>query len=191
LLNRVEQFKVLSPPDDSDIRTLYIGGITPNITESDLRDHFYAFGEIKSIKLVNKATCAFITYNKREEAEAAAEALFNKLIVKGTHLRISWGKPQQLEPGEFQGEFFSGDSSPNYFSLPPPGTTSNPYYLQQRPYYPSMDPNLMGSRPIDSDPLQNKEQQPHYPTTQPFSVPPTSAPLNAAPFPILVPNPTP
>jgi len=138
---------------------------------------------------VNKATCAFISYNKREEAEAAAEALFNKLVVKGTHLRISWGKPHQLEPNQFQGEFLAGETGPNYFSLPPPGATSNPYYstIPQRPFYPSMDPNLMGSRPIDPDANLNKEERQQHS----HNVPTSTATLNLSTFPILVPNPTP
>jgi len=102
LLGRVETFKTLTPPEDKDITTLYIGGLTPNITEADLRDNFYSFGEVKSIKIVPKVSCAFISYTTREAAEAAAEALFGKLNIKGVPIRILWGKPHQYEPGQFQ-----------------------------------------------------------------------------------------
>ena len=33
------------------------GGITPEISESDLRDQFYAYGEIKSIRMAPKSHC--------------------------------------------------------------------------------------------------------------------------------------
>jgi len=158
LLGRAEQFKTLTPPDDKEITTLYVGGLTPQITENDLRDHFYAYGEVRSIKIVPRAMCAFITYTGRDGAESAAENLYSKLVIKGTHIRISWGKPQQFEPGQFQmvdqqhasQPAGMGSASNNYFSLPPPpGPPPGIHYYPPvpRPYYPSMDPNLMGSKP--------------------------------------------
>ncbi len=47
------------------------------------RDHFYSFGEIVNISLSGKARYAFITFSTRAAAEKAADATFNKLIVKG------------------------------------------------------------------------------------------------------------
>lgn len=34
------------------ITTLYVGGVTPEVTEADLRDAFYSFGEIASMRKV-------------------------------------------------------------------------------------------------------------------------------------------
>lgn len=45
-----------------NIMTLYIGGLTPEITEDDIRDKFYLFGEIRGIRVVQKSNCAFVTY---------------------------------------------------------------------------------------------------------------------------------
>lgn len=39
--------------------------MTPDITEEDLKDHFYGFGELASIKKVDAKACAFITYTTR------------------------------------------------------------------------------------------------------------------------------
>eukprot|EP01103_Thecamoeba_quadrilineata_P012797 TRINITY_DN3391_c0_g1_i2.p1 TRINITY_DN3391_c0_g1~~TRINITY_DN3391_c0_g1_i2.p1 ORF type:complete len:242 (-),score=34.62 TRINITY_DN3391_c0_g1_i2:43-768(-) len=148
LLGRAEQFKTLVPPDDKEITTLYIGGLTSAITENDLRDIFYAYGELKTIKLVTRAMCAFITYTTRDGAEAAAENLFNKLTIKGVQLRISWGKPQQFEAGQFQTVSETHNTPagilPTKLGVAPPPGINLP---GGRPYYPSMDPSFMGSKP--------------------------------------------
>lgn len=58
------------------------------------RDHFYQFGEIRSITMVPRQMCAFIQYVNRIPAELAAEKTFNKLILGGRRLNIKWGKSQ-------------------------------------------------------------------------------------------------
>ena len=39
--------------------------------------------------------CAFVTFTSRQAAETAAEALSNRLIIKGNRCRLLWGKPQE------------------------------------------------------------------------------------------------
>ena len=58
------------------------------------RDHFYQYGEIRSINVVSKQQCAFIQFTSRHSAESAAEKSFNKLIINGRRLNIKWGKSQ-------------------------------------------------------------------------------------------------
>lgn len=43
----------------------FVGGLTSDISEADLQDHFYAFGEIAGIRKVDAKACAFITYTTR------------------------------------------------------------------------------------------------------------------------------
>eukprot|EP01102_Stenamoeba_stenopodia_P019630 TRINITY_DN7462_c0_g1_i1.p1 TRINITY_DN7462_c0_g1~~TRINITY_DN7462_c0_g1_i1.p1 ORF type:complete len:345 (-),score=81.90 TRINITY_DN7462_c0_g1_i1:88-1122(-) len=116
------------PPADRDITTLFVGGVTANLlTETDMRDHFYAYGEIKGVKLIPKGNCAFVTYTTREAAERAVDCLWNgKLVVKGQQLRVSWAKPQPVNR---------------------PTTTTTTSEQSNSTPYPSMDPNMMGSRP--------------------------------------------
>ena len=38
-------------PEDKTITTLYVGGLGHTITETDLRNHFYHFGEIQMITI--------------------------------------------------------------------------------------------------------------------------------------------
>ena len=53
-----------APPDD--------------ISEDDLRDQFYPYGELKSVKKVASRSCAFVTYATREAAERAVDELAAK-----------------------------------------------------------------------------------------------------------------
>mmetsp|Transcript_29226 Transcript_29226/g.64686 ORF Transcript_29226/g.64686 Transcript_29226/m.64686 type:complete len:459 (-) Transcript_29226:408-1784(-) len=156
MLKRVAEMPKLEPPEDTSITTLYIGGVTPNVSEDDLRDEFYAFGEIASLRKVENKMCAFITFTTRAAAEKAAEEKHNQLVLKGERLRVLWGKPQQ-QPQQQQGGDASTSgqeaphmlppqvqmamggaipyqpSGPNFFGLPPGG-------------YASMDPSAMGTR---------------------------------------------
>ncbi|OMO90527.1 hypothetical protein COLO4_19088 [Corchorus olitorius] len=88
LLNKAGEMPSLEPPEDESIRTLYVGGLVKKINEQDLRDNFYAHGEIESVKMVLDKACAFVTYTTREGAEKAAEELSNKLVVKGLRLKL-------------------------------------------------------------------------------------------------------
>ncbi|CAB3993500.1 pre-mRNA-splicing factor RBM22-like [Paramuricea clavata] len=94
LLDRASKLPSLEPPPDKAITTLYVGGLDGRVLEQDLRDHFYQFGEIRSITMVPKQQCAFVCFTNRFSAETAAENSFNKLIMKGRRLKILWGKSQ-------------------------------------------------------------------------------------------------
>ena len=53
-MQRVDTLPKLSPPEDASITTLYIGGLTPVIGEDDIRDQFYSYGELQSVKKVRQ-----------------------------------------------------------------------------------------------------------------------------------------
>ena len=68
IMKRAETLPSLNPPEDPLITTLYIGGLGDEseanpITEQDLRNHFYQYGEIRQITVVPKQGCAFIQVN--------------------------------------------------------------------------------------------------------------------------------
>ncbi|KAM7482119.1 hypothetical protein LguiB_006702 [Lonicera macranthoides] len=173
LLNKAGEMPSLEPPEDESIRTLYVGGLDARITEQDLRDNFYAHGEIESVKMVLQRACAFVTYTTREGAEKAAEDLSNKLVIKGLRLKLMWGRPQApkadsevvSDEARQQAVAHSGllpravISQQNQL-FQPPGTNEQPpapaphmHYFnipppppqQERAFYPSMDPQRMGA----------------------------------------------
>ncbi|CAI5766764.1 RBM22 factor [Podarcis lilfordi] len=145
LLKRASTMPRLDPPDDKTITTLYVGGLGDTITETDLRNHFYQFGEIRTITVVQRQQCAFIQFATRQAAEVAAEKSFNKLIVNGRRLNVKWGRSQAARGKEKEREGITESgiklepvpglpgalppppaaeeeaASANYFNLPPSG----------------------------------------------------------------------
>merc|ERR1719181_1635032 len=95
IMRRADEDLTLMPPEDKSITTLYLGGLEPTTTEKEVRDKFYVHGEIRSIRMVKKQCCAFVTFVKREEAEIAASKLHRLVEFKGKKAHLMWGRPQQ------------------------------------------------------------------------------------------------
>jgi len=154
LLGKAGEMGTLESPDDESIKTLYVGGLNSRILEQDIRDQFYAHGEIESIRILADKACAFVTYTSREGAEKAAQELSNRLVINGQRLKLTWGRPKPDQDGANQqgGVAHSGllpravisqqhNQPPpmqQYYMHPPPAN-------QDKPYYPSMDPQRMGA----------------------------------------------
>lgn len=184
LLNKAGEMPSLETPEDESIKTLYVGGLDERVTEQDLRDNFYAHGEIESVRMVLQRACAFVTYTTREGAEKAAEELSNRLVIRGLRLKLMWGRPQAAKP---EGEGSDGGAkqvtsvahsgllpraviSQQQNQLLPPGTQDQqpppqmhyfnipPPPQQDRAFYPSMDPQRMGAL------IRSQEGDPNGPT---------------------------
>lgn len=56
--------------------------MTSELNQDDLQEYFYQFGEIATINIVEKNSCAFVQYTKRESAETAASKCFGRLDLK-------------------------------------------------------------------------------------------------------------
>ncbi|XP_030524248.1 zinc finger CCCH domain-containing protein 49 [Rhodamnia argentea] len=168
LLNKAGEMPSLEPPEDESIRTLYVGGLDARVSEQDLKDNFYAHGEIESIRMVLQRACAFVTYTTREGAEKAAEELSNKLVIKGLRLKLMWGRPQAPKPETEGSEVARQQTAVAHSGLLPravisqqqsqmqgPGSQDHGpamhYYntlpppQPERTFYPSMDPQRMGA----------------------------------------------
>lgn len=136
--------KALKPPADQEIKTLWVGGVTPAITEQDIRDVFYSFGELQSVNMMVASQCAFVTYTDRAAAETAAEKLFGTLTVKGSRLRLSWGNRQLPGAGGAAAPTGAG-----FFQLPSSSAGVGPSATGPAAVYPSMNPATFGSKPDD------------------------------------------
>ncbi|ELT98008.1 hypothetical protein CAPTEDRAFT_123077 [Capitella teleta] len=101
LMSRYSTLPKLEPPEDKSVCTLYVGNLGEDeITETDLRNYFYQFGELRAVSLVIRQQCAFIQFTTRAAAEEAVEKTFNKLVMHGRRLNIKWGKsPGQTADG--------------------------------------------------------------------------------------------
>jgi pre-mRNA-splicing factor RBM22/SLT11 len=166
MLNKFNE-QTLQPPEDTSIKSLYVGNVTARITETDLKDHFYYFGEIKAITMSPAQHCAFIEFTTRDACEAAAKKLHNNLIVKGVFLKIAWAKPTQTPVTNVAA------------SLPQVSLVEG---KGGKPYYPSMDPERLGSIPetgstptVSTQPSNNTTKNPHLPNwtsqTPPITTP--------------------
>lgn len=100
ILKRAASLPTLEPPEDKNITTLYIGNIGEHLTEQDIKDNFYQYGEIRSINMVSRQQCAFVQYTKRVAAELAAEKTFNKLVLGGRKLTIKWAHAQAKQTNQ-------------------------------------------------------------------------------------------
>jgi len=115
-----EQLPDLEPPKDESITSLWVGGVEAGVVgEQDLRDAFYSFGEVRSVKvLAEEKKCAFVDFASREGAEAAAKGLHKNLFVKGLRLQLDWAKPQSLSARN--GSSSGGGEQGAQVALPPP-----------------------------------------------------------------------
>lgn len=88
----------LSPGDlDPSITTLFIGGLSSNVSESELRMLFAPFGEIIYVKIPPGKGCGFVQYTERAQAERAMAAMHGQVIGNGA-VRISWGRASNRPP---------------------------------------------------------------------------------------------
>ncbi|KAF7494274.1 Pre-mRNA-splicing factor RBM22 [Sarcoptes scabiei] len=174
LLKRASEMPKPVPPEDKSITTLYIGNVNDQIDEEDLRSYFYQFGEIRSISLVRKASCAFVQFTRRQAAEDAIKNSFQKLTIKNNKLTIRWGKSQgKRKDNDDDDDGKNGPATksskivavpglpvgtPDYFglsssSLDTVASSSKSKNSDPNPipplnaniYYPSQDPSRMGS----------------------------------------------
>ncbi|EHB04647.1 Pre-mRNA-splicing factor RBM22, partial [Heterocephalus glaber] len=87
----------LDLPEDKTVTTQYVGGLGDTISKTDLRNHFYQFGEIWTIAVFQKQQCAFIHFATRQAVEVAAEKSFNKLTVNDRRLNVKRRRSQEAK----------------------------------------------------------------------------------------------
>lgn len=122
LMKRAASLPVLETPSDRTITTLYVGNVGEHLTEVDIRDNFYQYGEIRQVSLVPKQQCAFVQFTKRSAAELASEKTFNKLVLGGKKLSIRWAYSQAKQANPV--------AKTNRNFDPVPGKNLIIYYLQ-------------------------------------------------------------
>lgn len=161
MMKRASKVQALEAPKDQAIMSLYIGGVeAPFVTQQDLQDHFYQYGEIRTIRVLQKQKAAFVHFTSRSAAEKAVTASYPDLIIKGRKLKILWGRAQGQGSKK---SLPSGGGGPMSLGAPPgsgppgapPGSApvATGGFLPppltapgSRPAYASMDPHRMGAR---------------------------------------------
>lgn len=87
----------IRPPQDRNITSLLVTGVEDDLPEHELRTFFAKFGTLRSLICSHRAHSAFVNYQTRQGAEAAADVCQGKAVVKGVPLRVQWGKPKPLD----------------------------------------------------------------------------------------------
>ncbi|KAI9826137.1 MAG: Pre-mRNA-splicing factor slt11 [Thelocarpon impressellum] len=90
------------PPRDHTITSLFLTGVEDDLPEHQLRTFFSTFGTLRSVVCSHRSHCAFINYQSRAGAEAAAESCQGKAVIAGCPLRVQWGRPKPLDSMERQ-----------------------------------------------------------------------------------------
>lgn len=104
-------------PDDDSIQTLFIGGVTPAITEADLRDLFSKCEGLSHISRIPGRGFAFAEFKTRAAAELAIESTHGFHDVNGARVKISWGKSSRKRPQSdtvhinLEGQGYAADGS--------------------------------------------------------------------------------
>lgn len=85
------------PPQDPNVKSLFLVGVEDDLPEYKIRDFFKDFGTLQSVVCSHRSHCAFINYVHRRDAEKAAESCHGKAVIAGCPLRVTWGKPKVLD----------------------------------------------------------------------------------------------
>mmetsp|Transcript_8514 Transcript_8514/g.24513 ORF Transcript_8514/g.24513 Transcript_8514/m.24513 type:complete len:440 (-) Transcript_8514:146-1465(-) len=104
----------------------------PNLTEDDVRDKFYSFGEIVSVRLQADKGQAFVEYTQSEAAELAISSM-NRQELVGRKMYVSWARaPKRGDEGSgyrgarvIRDESSSSSETPALRPLLPPGGAGN------------------------------------------------------------------
>ncbi|RLM78833.1 polyadenylate-binding protein RBP47-like [Panicum miliaceum] len=76
---------------DSTNRTVYVGGLDPNVSEEELRKAFAKYGDLASVKIPVGKQCGFVQFVNRADAEEALQGLNGSTIGKQA-VRLFWGR---------------------------------------------------------------------------------------------------
>ncbi|XP_063900435.1 U2 snRNP-associated SURP motif-containing protein-like [Zophobas morio] len=88
------------PSNNNDTTNLYVGNLSPQVTEEILCMEFGVFGPLASVKIMwprsaeehsRGRNCGFVAFMNREDAAKSKDALDGKELL-GYELRVGWGK---------------------------------------------------------------------------------------------------
>ncbi|KAI6123122.1 hypothetical protein EV401DRAFT_2069707 [Pisolithus croceorrhizus] len=73
--------------------TVFVGGLSPLISEDTLRTFFAPFGDIHYVKVPAGKHCGFVQFVRKADAERAIEKM-QGFPIGGSRIRLSWGRSQ-------------------------------------------------------------------------------------------------
>ncbi|XP_055335101.1 SR-related and CTD-associated factor 4-like [Paramacrobiotus metropolitanus] len=79
--------------------TIWIGHLTKGVVEMDLKRDLTRCGEIKTFDLIPSRGCAYVSYAKRSEAEAARASTRDLWKSFGEKVKVSWSPGKGIKDG--------------------------------------------------------------------------------------------
>lgn len=79
-------------PEDTSVKTLFIGGIKPGIDEAALKSLFSGVTGVARVSLLAGKGIAFVDFEDRGGAEAAMQAVHGPQDVNGCRIFVNWGR---------------------------------------------------------------------------------------------------
>ncbi|KAF8524574.1 hypothetical protein BU17DRAFT_13787, partial [Hysterangium stoloniferum] len=73
--------------------TVFVGGLSPLISEETLRTFFAPFGDIHYVKVPLGKHCGFVQFVRKADAERAIDRM-QGFPIGGSRIRLSWGRSQ-------------------------------------------------------------------------------------------------
>lgn len=87
-------------------RHLWVGNLSPHVSQNSLYEHFLRFGDIENIAYTPGRSYAFVNYKKEEDAVIALRGL-QGFIIAGNPLRVEFAKGVSDENPCLRTIFFS------------------------------------------------------------------------------------
>lgn len=89
----VPPFRSSAKPEfDTATNNLWVGNLTPDVTEAELTALFEKYGQVDSITSYSARSYAFLYFRSLEDAKAAKDAL-QGTVLRGNPLKIEFAKP--------------------------------------------------------------------------------------------------
>ncbi|PPQ95872.1 hypothetical protein CVT26_015564 [Gymnopilus dilepis] len=110
--------------------TVFVGGLSPLISEDTLRTFFAPFGDIHYVKVPVGKHCGFVQFVRKADAERAIEKM-QGFPIGGSRIRLSWGR-SQYKAAQAAAQAAQAAALQSQFSLPqvPSGAISHDQALQ-------------------------------------------------------------
>ncbi|PKA56115.1 Polyadenylate-binding protein RBP47 [Apostasia shenzhenica] len=83
---------------DSTNTTIFVGGLDPTVSEDELKQVFFKYGDIAYVKIPAGKQCGFVQFVQRNNANMALQEL-NGTVIGKQMVRLSWGRnPANKQP---------------------------------------------------------------------------------------------
>uniref|UniRef100_A0A060T2H8 ARAD1A08470p n=1 Tax=Blastobotrys adeninivorans TaxID=409370 RepID=A0A060T2H8_BLAAD len=99
---------------DPNNTTVFVGGLSSQVNEDELRRYFQGFGDITYVKIPPGKGCGFVQFVQRHSAEAAITQM-QGYPIGNSRVRLSWGRSQAAAGAVPGGPYRPGPPPPTVY----------------------------------------------------------------------------